>query len=425
MKLTQAKIRAAKPHPSPSSARRRAKYGDGRGLWLLVDPEGNKTWAFFYTINKVSRQIGLGRLSLRDGDEGLTLDQARDKAQDYRKLVKAGIDPAPVHRERRVAPPADAPVIEQHGPTFKELAETVVAQQTATMTNKKAAAQWTSTLETYAFPTLGTKPIETVTASDVRTVLEAIWFKVPETASRLRQRILKVLDYAAEHGHLGEDALLKIRRSALALKKVTSEDDEGHAAMAADDVPGFMEKLADRPGLPARALQFLSLTATRSGQVRGATWDEIDLDKGLWVTPRARMKKRHSDHRVPLSAPALELLKALPRESTSNLVFPSPTKPGNPVSDGTLGKIMRDMGVTDAVPHGFRTSFSTWAAERTGFDSQLVEAALHHADENKVRKAYQRTDFLDKRGPLMDAWGAFVTGAGAEDNVVPIKAAQS
>ena len=410
MKLTQAKIRAAKPHPSPSSARRRAKYGDGRGLWLLVDPEGNKTWAFFYTINKVSRQIGLGRLSIRDGDEGLSLDQARDKAQDYRKLVRAGIDPAPVQRERRTAPPADAPVIEQHGPTFKELAVTVVAQQTATMTNKKAAAQWTSTLESYAFPTLGTKPIETVSASDVRKVLEAIWHDIPETASRLRQRILKVLDYAAEHGHLGEDALLKIRRSVLALKKVTSDDDDGHAAMSAVDVPGFMARLADRPGFAARALQFLMLTATRSGQVRGATWDEIDLDKGLWVTPRARMKKRHSDHRVPLSAPAVALLRALPRDAKSNLVFPSPTNSGSELSGDTLGKVMKDMDVTDATPHGFRTSFSTWAAERTGFDSQLVEAALHHADENKVRKAYQRTDFLDKRGPLMEAWGAFLGG---------------
>ena len=425
MKLTQAKIRAAKPHPSPSSARRRAKYGDGRGLWLLVDPEGNKTWAFLYTINKSSRQIGLGRLSIRDGDDGLTLDQARDKAQDFRKLVKAGIDPAPVQRESRAAPPPHVPVIEPTGPTFKELAVTVVKQQTATMTNKKAAAQWTSTLESYAFPTLGTKSIETVTASDVRKVLEAIWHDIPETASRLRQRILKVLDYAAEHGHLGEDALLKIRRSALALKKVTSDDDEGHAAMPADAVPGFMARLADRPGFAARALQFLMLTATRSGQVRGATWDEIDLDKGLWVTPRARMKKRHSDHRVPLSATAVALLRALPRDAESNLVFPSPTKPGNPVSDGTLGKIMRDMGVTDAVPHGFRTSFSTWAAERTGFDSQLVEAALHHADENKVRKAYQRTDFLDKRGPLMEAWGAFVTETGSGGNVVPLRAAQS
>lgn len=430
MKLTHARIKAAKPHPKQGLHRRHAKYGDGRGLWLMVDPNGNKSWAYIFTINKKTRQMGLGSVTMTEvaakperGDP-LTLDEARDKALELRRLVKRGIDPLAQAEAERAANQGRLPQGERRVPTFDEVAEKVITQRTAKMTNQKAKDQWGTTLTTYVYPKLKGVPVDQVTPSDVLGVLEAIWQDIPETASRVRQRIRNVLDYAGDHDWLPEETLAKIVRAMSKLQKPKAEDNEGHAAMEADEVPGFMSRLQDKAGMGAKALQFLILTAARSGQVREATWDEIDLEKGLWITPKARMKKRHSDHRVPLSAPAVALLLSLPgREATSNLLFP-PAKAGKSLSDNTLRKAMQDLGVTDAVPHGFRASFSTWAANRTSYDSQLIEAALHHVDENKVRAAYQRTDFLEKRVPMMEAWGAFVTGSGAGGKVVPIRAAK-
>jgi integrase len=429
MKLTQARIKAAKPHPKQDGSRRHAKYGDGRGLWLMVDPNGNKSWSYIFTINKRTRQMGLGPVTLVEVEEKpergdpLTVDQARDMLVEFRRLVKRGIDPLAQLQAERAANQGRLPHAERRVPTFGEVAEKVIALRTAKMTNKKAKEQWGSTLATYVYPKLKGVPVDQVTPSDVLGVLEAIWHDIPETAKRVRQRIRNVLDYAGDNDWLPEEALAKIVRAISKLQSPKPEESEGHAAMDADEVPGFMRRLQDKAGMGAKALQFLILTAARSGQVREATWDEIDLEKGLWITPKARMKKRHSDHRVPLSAPALALLRSLPgREATSNLLFPS-AKAGKSLSDNTLRKAMQDLGVTDAVPHGFRASFSTWAANRTSYDSQLIEAALHHVDENKVRAAYQRTDFLEKRVPMMEAWGAFVSGSGTGDNVVPMRSA--
>lgn len=400
MKLTFAKIRAAKPAPQNTAHRRHARIGDGRGLWLLVDPNGRKTWAFLYTIDKRRRQMGLGSIDLLD------LDAARDEALRLRKLVKRGIDPLAQQEAERAANqrPGVASVI----PTFEEVAATVIAQRKATMTNRKAQDQWNATLKAYVYPTIGGVPVDQVTASDLASVLEAIWDTKNETASRVRQRIKTVLDYAARHDWIAEAALAKLSRTMADFKKRAPDEVEGHKAMPADRAPAFMARLRAKEAISAKALQFLILTGGRSGQVRGATWDEINYDKAIWTVPKDRMKKRHSDHRVPLSPATIALLKSLHREEQSNLLFPSPTKPGTPVSDNTLNKIMSDMG-EEAVPHGFRATFSTWAANR-GYDSQIIEAALHHKDTNRVRAAYQRTDFLDRRTALMDEWAAFLSG---------------
>lgn len=406
MKLTKAAINAAKPAPQTSNHRRHARYGDGRGLWLLVDPAGNKSWAFLYTIDKRRRHMGLGPLC------DLSLDQARDEAQRLRKLVRSGVDPlADRDAERaanrgRAASPAARKV-----PTFDEVAAKVIAQRKAKMTNKKAQDQWESTLSTYVYPTLKGIPVDEVTPSQVSSILEAIWETKNETASRVRQRIKTVLDYAARHDWIEETALAKLARTMGDFKKRSDDDKEGHKAMPVADAPGFMARLRDKGAIGAKALQFLILTGARSGQVRGATWDEFDLDRGLWITSRDRMKKRHSDHRVPLAPEVVTLMRSLHREESSELVFPSPTKAGTPMSDNTLNKIMSDMG-EEAVPHGFRATFSTWAAER-GYDSQLIEAALHHKDTNRVRAAYQRTDFLDRRRDMMEEWAAYLSGAKA------------
>lgn len=400
MKLTLAKIRAAKPAPQTTAHRRHARYGDGRGLWLIVDPNGNKSWAFLYTINKRRRQMGLGSLEFMD------LDAARDEALRLRKLVKRGIDPLAQVEAERSANQGGAPGSPRPTPTFEEVAEKVIEQRTAKMTNEKAKSQWEATLKTYVYPAIGGVPVNQVSPSDVATILEAIWDTKNETASRVRQRIKSVLDYAARHEWLEETALAKIARTMGDFKKHAPDTVEHHKAMPADQAPGFVARLREKEAISAKALHFLILTAARSGQVRGATWDEIHLDAGLWVVPKERMKKRHSDHTVPLPKEAVDLLRSLHREEESNLVFPSPTKAKAQISDNTLNKLMSDMG-EEAVPHGFRATFATWAASR-GYDSLWIEAALHHKDENKVRKAYQRTDYLDQRKPMMDEWAAFL-----------------
>lgn len=400
MKLTLAKVRAAKPAPQTTAHRRHARYGDGRGLWLLVDPNGRKSWAFLFTINKKRRQMGLGSIDF------LSLDQARDEALRLRKLVKRGIDPLALQEAERDTHQDTSTV--SSIPTFLEVAEKVIAQRQAKMSNSKAQNQWPATLKTYVYPTLGDLPVNKIAPTDVSSVLEAIWDSKNETASRVRQRIKTVLDYAARHDWIEEAALAKLARTMADFKKRSPEEIEGHKAMAADCAPEFMQRLGEKGALSAKALRFLILTGARSGQVRGATWDEFDLEASLWTVPRDRMKKRHSDHRVPLSPEAVALLEGLHREEESNLVFPSPTKAKTPISDNTLNKIMSDMG-EKSVPHGFRATFSTWAAN-SGYDSQVIEAALHHKDANKVRAAYQRTDFLDRRKPMMEEWAAFLSG---------------
>lgn len=355
MKLTLAKIRAAKPAPQTTGHRRHARIGDGRGLWLMVDPNGRKSWAFFYTLDKRRRQMGLGSIDL------MTLDAARDEALRLRKLVKRGIDPLAQQEAERAANQRAVPTGGRPNPTFEEVAETVIGQRKAKMTNAKAQDQWPATLKTYVYPTIGGVPVNQITPSDVSTILEAIWDSKNETASRVRQRIKTVLDYAARHDWIEEAALAKLSRTMADFKKRPPDEVEGHKAMPADRAPGFMARLREKDAISAKALQFLILTGGRSGQVRGATWAEIDTDTGLWVVPKDRMKKRHSDHRVPLAPAALALLQSLHREEASDLLFPSPTRAATPISDNTLNKIMSDMGEA-SVPHGFRATFSTWAA---------------------------------------------------------------
>jgi integrase len=416
MKLTLAKIRAAKAAPQTTDHRRHARYGDGRGLWLMVDPNGRKTWAFLYTINKKRRHMGLGSIDF------LTLDAARDEALRLRGLVRRGIDPIAQQEAERAenlglrATAATAVRVA----TFDEVVDKVIPQRTAKMKNEKAKAQWRSTLETYAYPTLKGVPVDQITPTDIATILEALWSPTDpnerakiDTGMKLKQRIRTVLDYAARHDWLDEAALAKLSRTMADFKKPSDDETEGHKSLPATETPAFMARLREKTAISAKALQFLILTGARSGQVRGATWDEIDLDKAVWTAPRDRMKMRHSDHRTPLAPAAVALLRSLYREQSSNLVFPSPSKAKTVMSDNTLNKLMSDMGA-NAVPHGFRSTISTWAAER-GYDSQLIEAALHHKDTNRVRAAYQRTDFLDRRKPMMEEWAAFLAGPEAHE----------
>jgi len=413
MKLTVAKIKAAKPHPNQEGHRRHAKYGDGRGLWLMVDPNGNKSWAFLFTINKRSRHMGLGSL------EDMDLDAARDRALELRRLVKRGIDPLAQQQAERAANLGRVPLADRPVPTFDEVAEMVRDIRIKRQTNEKVKAGWLSSISTYVYPHVKGVPVDQVTYGDLEKALEPLSHDHPDTARKLRFKLLNILDHAASHDWIDEARLAKISRD---LKKLEiKRTKQRHPNLDFKELPAFMADLRERPGFSARALEFLILTAARSQEVRGATWSEIDLDKGVWSIPKERMKAREP-HTVPLSKPALAILNALHKEEGSDLVFPSATKAGQQMSDMTLLQTLRRMGRDDASVHGFRATFRTWVAEETSYPGEVAEAALAHKIPNEVERAYKRTTFFDKRRELMNAWASFCDGPATGEKVVPIKA---
>jgi integrase len=415
MKLTQAKVKAAKPHPKQDAHRRHAKYGDGRGLWLMVDPNGNKSWAFLYTINKRSRHMGLGPI------EELDLDAARDRALELRRLVRRGIDPLAQREAERAANLGRVPLAERPVPTFDEVADMVRDVRVKRQTNEKVKAGWLSSISTYVYPHVKGVPIDQVTYGDLEKALEPLSHDHPDTARKLRFKLLNILDHAASHDWIDEAQLAKISRN---LKKLEiKRTKQRHPSLDYKELPAFVADLRERPGFSARALEFLILTAARSQEVRGATWSEIELDKGVWSIPAERMKAREP-HTVPLSKQALAVLKSLHKEEGSDLVFPSATKAGQQMSDMTLLQALRRMKRDEVSVHGFRATFRTWVAEETNYPSEVAEAALAHKIPNEVERAYKRTTFFDKRRELMQSFADFTDGPATGDKVVPIKAKQ-
>jgi integrase len=320
----------------------------------------------------------------------VSLAAARKRAEECRRLVIEGLDPL-ASRDRAAEP------------TFAEAAADFIATQSPGWRNAKHRYQWEQTLgAAYCAPILD-KRVREIGLEDVLAILQPVWQKRPETASRLRGRIERVLDAARVKGwRSGENpARWRGNLDSLLPKRRKRETVKHHPAMAYDDVPGFVERLRHSDSVGAKALEFLILTAARSGEVLGAVWSEFDLEAGLWTIPAARMKAK-KEHRVPLSARALEIVKHLSEAQLGNLVFPG-MKPGKPLSDMTLTAIMRRMDV-GAVPHGFRSSFRDWAGDRTAFDRETVELALAHEIGNSVERAYRRRDALEKRNALMTAW---------------------
>jgi integrase len=412
MKLTVAKIKAAKPHPNQSGHRRHAKYGDGRGLWLMVDPNGNKSWAFLYTINKRSRHMGIGSI------EELYLDAARVRALELRRLVKRGIDPLAQLQAERAANQGRVQPSERPVPTFDHVADDVRKIRIKELTNEKVKAGWLSSVITYVYPEVKGVPIDQVTFGDLEKGLERVRHERPDTARKLRFKLLNILDYAASHDWIDEARLAKISRD---LKKIKiQKDKQGHPHLDYNELPDFMTKLRTRPGFSARAMEFLILTAARSQEVRGATWSEIDLDAALWSIPKERMKAREP-HTVPLSEQAVAILKGLHREQGSDLVFPSATKAGEQMSDMTLLQVLRRMDRKDISVHGFRATFRTWVAEQTSYPSEVAEAALAHKIPNEVERAYKRTTFEQKRRELMQLFASYCDGPATGDKVVSIR----
>lgn len=375
------------------------RYVDGDGLMLNVKDSGTKSWLLRVQHEGKRREFGLG------GAKDVSLAEARERAAEIRKMLRAGVDPVAEKAKRR-----------EEAPTFRKAALAVHREHKRGWKNGKHQAQWLATLEAYAFPRLGSLYVDDITGPMVRDVLADIWLEKPETARRVRQRIGAVLDYAYSKGWRTTEAPMRSVTKGLPRQPRKA----GHfAAMPYREVPALLKRLRERESMGRLALEALILTAARSGEIRGATWQELDLEAGLWTVPARRMKAG-KEHVIPLSPAAVEVFRraaALRVEGTELVFYGQRLK--RPLSDMTLLKVLRDMSLPCTV-HGFRSAFRDWAAEETTHPGEVAEAALAHAIASKVEAAYRRTDFLEKRRAMMEAWARHC--AGQADNVVRLVA---
>lgn len=380
-------------------------YADGGGLYLQVSRSGTKSWIFRYSLNGREREMGLGP------QHTVTLAEARMMAADARKLKLSGVDPIETRRADRHARQLES----ARTITFAQASAGYIKANRSAWKNPKHAAQWEATLTTYANPVLGHLPVALIDTGLVLKALEAIWSEKPETASRLRGRIEAVLDWATARGHRVGDNPARWRghldKMLPARAKVRPV--QHHAALPYRDLPDFMVALRSQGGISARALEFAILTAARTGEVIGATWDEVDLETLTWTVPRERMKAKR-EHRVFLSAGALAILLPLKEAKQSNFVFPG-NRRNQPLSNMALLSTLKRMGRKDLTTHGFRSTFRDWAAEMTDYPSEVVEMALAHALSNKVEAAYRRGDLFEKRKHLMRDWDAAAVKRGHHD----------
>lgn len=387
--------------------------GGVAGLYLQVLPTGARSWVLRVMVAGKRRDMGLG------GFPDVTLAMARESARVARESIKSGIDPIAQRAAARSALAASR----EASVTFEDAARKFIAAKSGEWKNAKHAQQWTNTLEAYAFPVVGNLVCADVALPHILKILEPIWSAKNETASRLRGRIESVLDWATVRGfRKGENParwkghLDKLLSAPGKVQKV-----EHHEAVAVDSLGAFIQDLRKREGIAARALEFLILTAARSGEVRGAVWSEIDMTGRIWTIPPERMKAG-KEHRVPLSDAAVRLLEALPRIAGNDLVFPSPR--GLVLSDMTLTAVMRRMK-RDEVPHGFRSTFRDWASERTNYPREVAEMALAHTIGDKVEAAYRRGDLFEKRARMMQDWATFCDTITTAGQVIPIRAKEA
>ena len=380
MALSARKVETAKP----------GRYTDSRGLMLVVKPSGAKSWVLRYQVAGKRRDMGLGPWP------DVSLAMAREKTLEARRTIALALDPLDEKRKAKAL-------------TLRDAGQALIEMKRSGWRNEKHAAQWSSTLGQYAFPRLGDLDVRKISTDHVLEVLTPIWTTKPETASRVRQRIEAVLDYARAIGARDGDNPARWRGHLDRLlpqpSKVRSV--AHHAALDWREMPGFMAELARREGLAAKALAFSILTASRSGEVRGARWAEIDVAVAVWTIPASRMKAA-KEHRVPLCADALAHLGS-PGDPDA-FVFPSLVNASKPMSDMTLAAVLRRMGRLDITVHGFRSSFRDWAGEITHFPREVIEAALAHRLKDKAEAAYARGDLFQKRLALMQAWAHYLAG---------------
>lgn len=367
------------------------RHADGHGLYLVIKTGGARSWVLLHQLNGKRREFGLGSAKT------ISLAEARQRAAETRKLVQAGVDPVEAKRASRRILAAM--------PTFREAALAVHSERERHWKNPKHRAQWLSTLRTYAFPNIGSLPVDKVAGPAIRDLLAPIWNDRPETARRVLQRIKTVLDWAHAKGHRAEEAPLRSVKTGLARQ---TKRPGNFAALPYQQIAGLMAKLTGNDTAGRLALRFVILTAARSGEVRGATWDEIDLANAVWTVPANRMKAQ-KEHVVPLSAAALDVLQtamAMRKGVAGEPVFPGVKSKA--ISDATMLKALRAAIGMRWTVHGLRSSFRDWAAEATAFPSEAAEAALAHVISSKTKKAYLRSDYLDIRRTMMTDWAAFI-----------------
>ncbi|HEX7822740.1 MAG TPA: integrase arm-type DNA-binding domain-containing protein [Sphingobium sp.] len=409
-KLTALKIKAALP----------GRHPDGDGLHLIVRETGSRQWLLRIQADGKRRDLGLGTADTSSRSKEaqaeaeripilqrrlLTLVEAREKADAYRRMVRAGIDPV---SERNKA----APKI----PTFEEAAQACHTDMKAGWKNQRHIDSWLASLDTHIIPHLGNKTVDTIDNIAVRDAIAPIWLTMPETAQRILQRIGVVLDFAHIKGWRPTEASLRSVRKGLPRQPVS---DKHFASMPYADLPDYYQALVGEENTVGRdALKFTILNAVRSVETRFAVWSEIDMDQATWTIPAGRMKM-NAQHIVPLSPAAMEILRCRweIRTSDDGLVFYSTVKKA--ISDMTMTKVLRKDGIKAFTVHGFRSTFTDWAAEKTEFAKEIVDKALAHKLPDRVEAAYRRTDFFDKRRLLMNLWANHCAG---DSNVVPFAA---
>ncbi|MEP3673317.1 MAG: integrase arm-type DNA-binding domain-containing protein [Hyphomicrobiales bacterium] len=373
------------------------RLGDGGGLFLRTKETGAKSWSFKWKQAGRQSELAIGPYP------EISLAKARTQATKWRSLIAEGGNPK-------------AEKAKTSEPTFAECAAMYLEIMEGQWSNAKHRQQWHNTLEQYCRP-IAKRMVSEIELVDVLGVLNPIWNKVPETASRLRGRIEKVLSFAQTRGwRTSSNPAVWRGNLENVLPKPKKLINGHHAAMAWEDVPNFIGRLATHEALAARALELLIYTACRSGEVLEARWDEFDLEQGLWVIPASRMKAR-KEHRIPLTQSALDILKPIHEMRHSEWVFAGQSK-GKPLSNMAMQQLLKRMKVTDITPHGFRSSFRDWAGDQTSFPREICEMCLAHTIGNKAEQAYRRSDALEKRRALLTAWEAHCRGNQSNNVVV-------
>lgn len=392
------------------SASKSGYLADGDGLYLQVTKAGNKSWVYRFSINKRKREMGLGpypRVSLKN---------ARDAARDCQVMVGKGIDPIDQKKRDRAQIIEDGRALK----TFKEFAEEYIRDKSAEWSNAKHEKQWSSTLSTYAYSIFGNIPVGMIETDHVLRALKPIWQSKTETATRVRQRIEAVLDAAKAEGLRKGDnpASWKGHLSYRLPNPSKIKKVRHHPALPYQEASAFIRDLHERENVAARGLSFLIHTAARTGEVIGAIFDEFDIENAIWTVPAIRMKAE-KEHRVPLSPPALEIVKTMEIERSNEFVFPGLR--GGGLSNMAFLQQLKHMGRDDLTVHGFRSTFRDWAAEQTAYPSDVVEMALAHTISNKTEAAYRRGDLFEKRRRLMNDWATYCDQISETSEVIPLR----
>jgi integrase len=376
------------------------RYGDGLGLWLQIGPDGGKSWLYRYMLNGKARMMGLGRYP------DFSLEEARQKATENRKLLKEGKDPI----EERDAKFALDHLARTKSLTFDQCADAYIEANRAGWKNEKHASQWENTLKTYASPIIGNLPVGLIDTSLVCKVLEKdqLWTTKPETASRVRGRIEAILAWATVRKYRTGDNPAQWKNHLDQVLPPTSKiaKVKNHPALPFVQIGEFIAALRQQAGIASRALEFAILTATRTNETIGATWQEFDLADAVWIIPAERMKAE-KEHRVPLSGRALDLVREmLPLKAGEDKpVFLAPKD--KPLSNMAMLAVLKRMKHTDITVHGFRSTFRDWAGELSSFPKEVIEHAMSHQLKDKAEAAYARGTLFTKRRKLMDSWAAY------------------